>query len=150
MSTLADPKVREAVLIRLRALRPDSPRQWGKMNPHQMVCHLTDAFRMAGGERPGSAIDTFLSRTVIRWVALHTPLAWPRGVQTRPEADQVAGGGTPPAEWARDAGELARRIENFHTVKAFAPHPIFGLLTPTEWGVWGFRHVDHHFRQFGA
>ena len=66
MSTLADPNAREALLVRLRALRPDSPRQWGKMNPHQMVCHLTDGFRMAAGEREPGAVDNILTRTVIR------------------------------------------------------------------------------------
>ena len=150
MSTLADSQARDAVLVRLRALRPDSPRQWGKMNPHQMVCHLTDAFRMAYGERKPSYGVTLLTRTLIKWIALHTPLTWPHGVQTRPEVDQVAGGGTPPAEWDRDTAELARRIENFHTLRSFPAHPIFGPLTHTEWGVWGYRHVDHHFRQFSA
>ena len=28
-------------------------------------------------------------------------------------------------------------------------HPIFGPLTRDEWMVWGYRHVDHHLRQFG-
>ena len=150
MSTLADSEAREALLARLRALRPDSPRQWGKMNPHQMVCHLTDAFRMAAGERQPAAVDNLLTRSLIRWVALHMPLQWPHGVRTVREADQVAGCGTPPAEWGRDTSELARRIESFGTLRTFPPHPIFGPLTLHEWGVWGFRHVDHHFRQFRA
>jgi len=150
MSTLADSKARELLLTRLRALRPDSPRQWGKMNPHQMVCHLTDGFRMAAKERQPGGVDNLVTRTVIRWVALHTPLAWPHGVKTLREVDQVAGGGTPPAEWERDTRELAERITNFYTLREFPAHPIFGPLTQSEWGVWGFRHVDHHFRQFKA
>jgi hypothetical protein len=28
-------------------------------------------------------------------------------------------------------------------------HPMFGRLTTNEWNVWGFRHADHHLRQFG-
>ena len=51
MSTLANLQARDALLARLRVLRPDSPRHWGRMTPHQMVCHLTDAFRMAYSER---------------------------------------------------------------------------------------------------
>src|SRR6185295_9729695 len=91
LSTLADSQAREALLARLRALRPDSPRQWGKMNSHQMVCHLTDAFRMAAGERQPAAVDNVLTRSLVRWVALHMPLQWPHGVNTVREADQVAG-----------------------------------------------------------
>ena len=30
-----------------------------------------------------------------------------------------------------------------------ATHPIFGTMSKTEWGRWGYRHVDHHLRQFG-
>jgi len=150
MSTLADRKTRETLLTRLRGLRHDSPRQWGKMNPHQMVCHLTDGFRLVAAERKPGAVDNIFTRTLIRWVALHTPLQWPHGVKTVPEADQVAGGGTPPADWDRDTAELAQRIENFQVLPTTPAHPIFGPLTTSEWGVWGYRHVDHHFRQFGV
>ena len=39
--------------------------------------------------------------------ALHTPLAWPKGLKTIPEADQEQGG-TKPAEWDQDLAELLR------------------------------------------
>lgn len=28
------------------------------------------------------------------------------------------------------------------------PHPFFGPLTPKEWGIGMYKHVDHHLRQF--
>ena len=31
----------------------------------------------------------------------------------------------------------------------FPRHPLFGRMTNGEWGRWGYRHVDHHLRQFG-
>jgi hypothetical protein len=30
------------------------------------------------------------------------------------------------------------------------PHSFFGRMTPDEWGVLMYKHVDHHLRQFGA
>ena len=30
------------------------------------------------------------------------------------------------------------------------PHPFFGKLTSEEWGIGMYKHLDHHFRQFGA
>ena len=30
------------------------------------------------------------------------------------------------------------------------PHSFFGRLTPEEWAVLMYKHVDHHLRQFGA
>jgi hypothetical protein len=57
-------------------------------------------------------------------VALHTPLAWPKGVKTIPEADQEQGG-TKPAEWDQDLAELLRRIDAFKPLEGH-PHPMFG------------------------
>jgi hypothetical protein len=31
-----------------------------------------------------------------------------------------------------------------------APHPFFGVMTPHEWDVLMWKHLDHHLRQFGA
>jgi hypothetical protein len=30
------------------------------------------------------------------------------------------------------------------------PHSFFGRLTPDEWSMWMYKHVDHHLRQFGV
>ena len=64
------------------------------------------------------------------------------------EVDQELGG-TKPAEWDRDHAELLKMVDSFEA-KAGHPHPIFGPLTAEEWNVWGFRHADHHLRQFGV
>jgi transposase InsO family protein len=30
------------------------------------------------------------------------------------------------------------------------PHSFFGRLTPEEWSLWMYKHLDHHLRQFGV
>jgi hypothetical protein len=30
------------------------------------------------------------------------------------------------------------------------PHPFFGPMTPAEWDMLQWKHIDHHLRQFGA
>jgi hypothetical protein len=30
------------------------------------------------------------------------------------------------------------------------PHPFFGKLTPEEWAILTYKHLDHHLRQFGV
>lgn len=30
------------------------------------------------------------------------------------------------------------------------PHSFFGPLTPEEWALLGYKHLDHHLRQFGS
>ena len=86
MKTLARPRDTAELLQRVRALRPDSVRRWGRMSVHQMVCHLCDGFRMGMGEKP-----------------------------------------------------VRRQI-----------HPLFGRMSEAAWLRWGYLHVDHHLRQFGA
>jgi hypothetical protein len=147
MSALADATTKAAVCRRLERLTPNTPRRWGRMTPHQMVCHMTDGYRMSAGERTPTPIDNVITRSIVRMVALHTPLTWPKGVKTVPEADQEQGG-TKPATWNRDLAELLERIQAFRSVEG-GRHPIFGPLTKREWDVWGFRHADHHLRQFG-
>jgi Protein of unknown function (DUF1569) len=140
------------LLSRLDRLRPDSPALWGKMNAHQMICHLNDAYGGMMGGHTLSPAQTFLNRTLVRWVALHTSMRWPKGVQTRPEADQLIGG-TRPVEFATDRLKLASLIETFAAQPrtfTFVPHPMFGELTEWEWMRWGYLHADHHFRQFGV
>jgi hypothetical protein len=148
MSSLADPTAQAALRQRIASLTPQSPRQWGKMTPHQMLCHLNDAFKMADGSRQTGSIDNFVSRTLIRFVALHTSMKWPHGAKTMPEADQEQNG-TRPAEWQRDHAELLALFDAF-AARNGHPHPFFGPLTATEWNVWAYRHIDHHLRQFSA
>jgi hypothetical protein len=150
--TLHDPAARAAILARTDALRPDAPRRWGRMNAHQAVCHMADGYRMALGDRPIRPIRNPLFLTAGRWVALHTPLPWPKGAPTSPKADQVKGGGTPPGDFHADVAELKALTERFAAADpaGLHPHVIFGRLSRGEWGRWAWRHADHHLRQFGV
>src|SRR5579863_2746227 len=149
MSTLADPSIRAACRERVQGLEPNAGAKWGRMTAPQMVCHLNDSFRVAMGEKYASPAGNLLQRTFIKWVALHTPLQWPPGVPTRPEIEQGRGG-TPPTDWATDRAELIQVMEAFANRRTFGEHPAFGKMSQRDWLVWGYRHVDHHLRQFGV
>ena len=152
-SSLTNAHDRAAILERLRRVRPETPRQWGRMTAPQMICHLTDAFRGVMGERPSSSPAPMLPRwrqRLMKVVALQLPFSWPHGMKTRPDADQELGG-TRPREFDADVGELMQACERFATGNwPRRPHYLFGMLNDDEWGRWGYRHVDHHLRQFGV
>jgi hypothetical protein len=154
MKRLASDEDLAELVSRIGALTPDAPRQWGRMSCPQMVCHLSDAFRGVLKERPPSApIDTLLTRTLVKWVALSTPVPWPRGrARTPPEIDQVAGAGTPPGDFAKDVATLVALMQRFvaQDPSDRPRHAIFSHLSAREWQRWGYAHVDHHLRQFGA
>ena len=151
MKTMARAQDKEEIVRRLRTIRADSARRWGRMSAPQMICHLSDAFLAVTGQRQISPASGPLQRTVIKWIALYAPLKWPRGVPTRPEVDQEVGG-TKPSHFAADVTQLEMLVELITTRKGcFGPtHPIFGNMSDTDWMRWAYLHMDHHLRQFGC
>ena len=150
LASLARPRDAEALRRRVEDLRPSATPRWGRMSAPQMVCHVTDALRMAAGEKPVSDASGFFQRTILKWVALYLPLSWPAGIQTRPEIDQQCGG-TAPAEFPRDVAQLEALLHRITTEPiSWAPHPIFGPMSRRQWLRWAYLHTDHHLRQFGA
>jgi len=139
----------DELVLRLGRVQPASTRQGGTMTPHEMLCHLGDSFSAVLGERTASPNDTWFSRTVVKWIALHTSLTWPQGVPTRPEVNPKENG-TRPVEFERDRARVLELMRSFVRPAAQrAHHPTFGALTRDEWMRWGYAHVDHHLRQFG-
>src|SRR5262245_61544449 len=111
MKLLSNQPDKAELLGRLGTLRPDSKRLWGRMTPHQMVCHLNDSFKSVIGERDiKGRKSNFLKRSVVRWLALYAPFQWPHGVPTMAENDQERGG-TPPDDFSRDVDALLTMIE---------------------------------------
>ena len=152
MKTLARDADKAEILRRLQTLRHDSVRRWGRMSAHQMVCHLSDGYRLLIG-RPTALAATPLPRFVMRWIALYAPMRWPAGILTTPDLDQDRGG-TRPAEFAADVAELEQLLIAFTAdhrdrfTRYF--HPIFGHMSESEWMRWAYLHADHHLRQFGV
>jgi hypothetical protein len=151
MKSLARPRDRDELIQRLRRLRPDSVRRWGRMSAHQMVCHLNDSLLLATGQRAVSHAITLPSRTIIKWIALYLPLRWPPGILTRPEVDQEAGG-TRPAAFRADVARQEALMEEVIAQRGKlhgSVHPIFGGMSERAWLRWAYLHTDHHLRQFG-
>jgi hypothetical protein len=152
MKTLANATDKREIVRRLSAIGPENQRRWGKMTVGEMVCHLNDAFKMAMGEKKAKSISNWFTRSGLKWVALSVPMRWPHGVQTVPECDPRRGG-TRPAEMESDLRDLEELLERFAQEPRgyeFQAHPMFGRMTDAEWMHWGYLHMDHHLRQFGA
>ena len=153
MKTLARPIDVAEVRRRLMDVRPDSARRWGRMSAPQMVCHLADAFRMALRQKQVSDVPGLLNRTIVKWIALYAPLRWPPGIVTRPEMDQTLEGCTKPADFAADVAQVETFVSLMTAPKVdfeWPSHPIFGKMSESDWLRWGYLHMDHHLRQFGA
>src|SRR5258707_3206535 len=118
----------------------------------QMVCHLNDSYRLVSGEKSASSVENFLTRTVVKWLALELPIPWSRGLNTMPEMDQLVGG-TPPGDFEADRREIASRTETFSGKAAYlatARHPFFGRMLGEEWLRWGYLPWGRPLTQLGC
>lgn len=149
--TIADPIVLEELKRRLQRLSADTPRRWGTLSAHAMLCHLGDAGDMALRIRPRRNAVPHRRRPVLKALALWSPVRWPRGWRTHSDLDPSRGG-TTPGDFAADRVRVIAGLERLAESQAGTlepAHGIFGLMTVSDWQRWAFKHVDHHLRQFG-
>lgn len=150
MKTLRNPADRNEISKRIAELTTADRAHWGKMNAHQMMCHLRDSYQAGLGERYCSPLRGFLPRTIMKKIALQVPIRWAKNYPTRPEVKQ-GDGGSVPADFETDRRSLTETFARFSEVAGKTPvsHPIFGTMSQDDWLRWGYLHADHHLRQFG-
>ncbi len=147
MKTLWQEDSRQEITRRLHKLTPDSRARWGKMNASQMVAHLNNSLRMAAGELATSPRNLAIRYPPLKQMIIYW-LPFPKGVPTAPE---LLSGDT--TDWVSATTALRQRVSGFATRDPGQPwplHPAFGKLTSRSWWVLGYRHIDHHFKQFGV
>jgi len=149
MNSLFNPADREALSLRLAALEPGAQRQWGKMNPAQMLHHCACGLEAATGDRPMKQI--FLGKILapfVRGMALgERPFS--RNSPTDPTF-VISDARDFDVERTRLATILDRFVQRGPGSASAATHAFFGKLSGDEWGRLMFKHLDHHLRQFGV
>jgi hypothetical protein len=156
-SSLSNPTDKQRIVERLGLIHLSSSRQWGRMTVNQMICHLSDSFRVVMGEKVWkteriSVTPIPMPQWFVKWVALEAPMKWPHGLKTRPEVDPEIGGSRP-TQFEQDRADLLKLTERFTQQPRefeWQPHPMFGMMSDRDWMRWGYLHMDHHLRQFGA
>src|SRR4051812_15970511 len=145
--SLADASARQELVGRLGRLRPDASRRWGKMTAPQMLAHLADWMLMASGEMRIAPRRRILRFPPVKQLAIYW-LPFPKGIPTAPELVARA-----PMEWSVEHATVCERVESFGDLYRrgqWPEHPVFAVMSPAAWGVLGYRHTDHHLRQFGV
>jgi hypothetical protein len=135
---------------RIAKLSPDSERLWGKMNPAQALEHCSRGMEMALGDKtPPRVLVGRIMGWMVKPMALgndepmrrNSPTAKELVVQD--ERDLVT-------ERARLCGLVDRFAAAGPKGCTTHPHAFFGRLTPDEWAILMYKHLDHHLRQFGV
>jgi Protein of unknown function (DUF1569) len=150
MKNLYETTTVDEVKERIKRLRPNSERQWGKMNAAQAVAHCSVAMEWAVGDNRPSRM--FLGRIL-------GPVAKAKVLGD----EKPMGRNAPTAKSLVVADERDLSVEQKRLcalVDRFAsagpegctthPHTFFGRLTPGEWAALMYKHLDHHLRQFGV
>ncbi|HUQ81779.1 MAG TPA: DinB family protein [Gemmatimonadaceae bacterium] len=148
-----DAAARHALITRFAKLKPNDPPQWGRFTAHSMVVHLIDSARMALGTMPVRPARGAAAKLIGLPGPKHLfvyVLPFPRNAPTARELLT-----SPPGDWATDVATFTNMTEELAVRAAnsrleWPPHPFFGKMSARDWGVLGYRHTDHHLRQFGA
>ena len=143
-----EPRYREEILSRLRSLKPDAPGRWGRMSAPQMIAHLSDQMRHTLGDRPCAPVPGPLRWTLVRYLSIYW-IPWQKGkVKGPPEAFL-----TKPSTWEADVRgleELVRRFAARGLADEWPEHALFGRMKGKDWGIFCYKHFNHHLSQFGA
>ena len=114
------------------------------MTAPQMLAHLADWMLMAKGQLETAPKNRALSFPPIKQLAIYW-LPFPKGIPTAPELISRK-----PLAWPVERAAVRRHVESFENLPTSWPeHPVFGKMTARAWCVLGYRHMDHHLRQFG-
>ena len=140
----------EEIRQRLTQLRPDRVRQWGTMNAAQVTAHCARGFEWAVGDaRPPRMFLGRLFGGFVKNKALGNSDPLRRNTPTAPSLI-VKDDRDLDAERARLRTLIDRFVAAGPAGCTTHPHSFFGPLTPQEWSVLMYKHMDHHLRQFGV
>ena len=135
---------------RIALLKPESPRQWGKMNAAQAIAHCAASVEWAVGDRvPPRMFFPSLMGRLIKPLVVGNDKPFRRNSPTSP--DLLVSG-------QRDLDVESQRlyvlIDRFTAAGPIGcttnPHSFFGRMTPEQWAILTYNHLDHHLRQFGV
>jgi len=149
MKNLFDSNIETEILNRLEALKPNAERLWGKMEVSQMLSHCSAWLEIATGLKNPPRV--FIGRIL-------GPLFKSNFYNEKPlEKNGPTDKSTivsPSGSFEEEKERLKKLIilfANGGAIKCTSnPHPFFGRLTPTQWSIGMYKHLDHHLRQFGS
>lgn len=149
LPSIFDPKTTQTTIERLENISAQSKPQWGKMNAAQMLAHLNVAYDLAYDRKQAShsAFNKFILKLFVKKIVTNEK-PYPKNSRTGPEfiiADE--------RDFEREKNIFIQNIKDTESKGASyfegKKSQGFGTLTATEWNNQMYKHIDHHFQQFG-
>jgi len=145
-----DPKTTEVTLNRLAKLNHSTTPQWGKMNAAQMLAHLNVPYDIENGKKQTkiSGFGKLMLKLFVKNIVVGDK---PYAKNSRTSPDFII------ADERDFEKEKALFIANLKETEAKGAayfegreSSAFGKLTSTQWSTQFYKHLDHHFTQFGV
>jgi hypothetical protein len=135
---------------RLVTVTPDRQPVWGKMNVGQAMAHCAVGLESAtGARRIKRVLIGRLLGPLVKPLALGNDKPLQKNSPTAREFLVSSD-----SDFASERAKLAQLITQFASAGPAGctrtPHAFFGSMTPEEWGILMYKHLDHHLRQFNA
>ncbi len=151
MKNLFDAAVANEVKARLGCLEAQSERRWGTMTAARMLAHLSVGMQWAVGE----VVPDRLALPARLMGRLVKPLVFRNDDPMRKNSPTAKGLiVVDERDFGTERERLLGLIDRFAAGGAAGctrnPHSFFGKMTPEEWAILMYKHVDHHLRQFGV
>jgi len=148
MQSLFNEQAYAEILERLDRLSPESQPKWGKMDVAQMLAHCSEPLKVPLGKltlaKPNAIMKLLFS---FFKKSLYDDKPWKQGLPTSKEYKIVN-----ERDFEKEKEALKSLINEFYSERIkteWPPHPFCGHFTTEQWGKMQYKHLDHHFRQFG-
>ena len=151
MKNLFEPGRADELKARVAQLGPATNRVWGSMTPAQVMAHCSRSLEWALGEKipPRGGLITRVMGRLIKPLVLKDDKPLRRNSPTAPDLI-VHDEPNLEAERARLCSMIDRFAAAGPEECTTHPHSFFGTMTPVEWAILMYKHLDHHLRQFGV
>ncbi|POY38309.1 hypothetical protein C3K47_02610 [Solitalea longa] len=149
MKNLLNAADNNEIVERINQLTNQSQAQWGKMNVSQMLAHCQQPLKMAFIEKgvKKTFISVLLGSVIKKSFLGDKPFK--KNLPTDSSFKIVD-----ERDFNKEKAELIQLIKGYSeggsTAIVGTKHPIFGTMTPDDWGILSWKHLDHHLQQFGA
>ena len=153
MNTLFHQSTVGQTLQRIDRLQITSQPLWGKMTVNEMICHVSDPFRDFLKIRNTKPVTPVFLRPLMKWMLLNKKPFSKNAPTVKPYLQSPKGGGTKPTDFQIDRTELIELITKFSKLDDTFPlgtHAALGQLSKQQAGLFMWKHLDHHLRQFGV
>lgn len=139
----------QEIISRLENLKFTSERKWGKMTVSQMLVHCQKPMEVAAQKLVVKRnLISLLFGKMMKNKLIVKGLDFDKNLPTAKEFIVAAD-----CDFEIERTKLLNMIHAFYNSGPSAiktnTHPFFGKMSPSEWGLLFYKHLDHHLLQFG-